>query len=643
MDAFDSQNDASIFADHFSVGSSDGFFERFLPGRSRRIVVAVRKGAEALRLLSDRQLQDVCKSIRERAQSQRIQSREPRTKKDSNLIPVLSIALEAVRRQTGRIMHDVQLQAAFGLIQGSIVEMQTGEGKTLSALPAVLYHALSGEGVHVSTPNHYLAHRDHGELAGVYESLGITCRLLPDVDPAGDLIGKREAYLADVTYGPGYEFGFDYLRDQLAMHASEDLPLGQRRMMDFQGKSLAVETVMRRLACALVDEADNVLIDDACSPLVLSESPQVDAPDKEAILLAQRVCQDLRSEEDFRIQSRQAQLTEQGSVAAHKPSIPIPMEQLVRPWASYIENALQARYCYQDEIDYVRTEDRIKIVDKTTGRIFDDRTWNAGLHQAIEAKEGLSPTPDTIPLAQITRQRFFQLYRHLGGMTGTAQSCRTEFARVYRLGLCVLKPRLPSKRIELPLRTFVEPTAKWEAIAQSVREMHGSGRPVLVGTNTISDSLIVSDLLTSIRLPHAILNGCQNAEESEIISRAGQRGAITIATNMAGRGTDIALGEGVCELGGLHVIVAECHELARVDRQLVGRGARQGDPGSAQAFLSSQDPILAQHANWLSEAIYRMAKGKPEVDADLSFQIKKVQQAVERSQFDSRLRLLEQT
>ena len=551
----------------------------------------------------------------------------------------LSLMWEALRRACGVELYDLQLRAALGLLRGDIVEMQTGEGKTFSCAPAAYLRALSGKGVHVATPNFYLAERDCQLLQPAFAMLGVTAGLLPE---RADDSAKRTAYRCDITYGSGYEFGFDYLRDQIALQRLQKVDLGRRLLDALNGDAATLKTIQRPLYCAVVDEADQVLLDDAGSPLVLSGEATRAAPDAAACELASRIAESLLPEQHYtlNLSTRQLRLQSPGIERIHQSDIRPPLRTLARPWSDYVEQALRARWLYQRDVHYVVVDDQVRIVDDASGRIFADRTWRDGLHQAIQTKEGLPVLSDGLVLAQITRQRFYRQYPLLSGMTGTAAGCESELRRVYRTSVASLPPRLPSRRVIHPLRSFASSEQKWSAVVESVRHYHDAGRPVLIGAHSILDSQHLAELLAEAGLPVDLLNGRQDAQEADVIARAGRPKAITIATNLAGRGTDIKLHDSVGELGGLHVIVAECHESRRVDRQLIGRCARQGDPGSSQTFVSAEDSLLQRYAPWLADWIRSTADQRGEVYLDLTPRIQRIQRLAEQSQYAARAALL---
>jgi preprotein translocase subunit SecA len=552
----------------------------------------------------------------------------------------LSLACEALRRAHGVKLYDVQLVAAIALIRRRIVQMQTGEGKTCSGLTAAAVLGMAGRGVHVATPNAYLAERDQQLAAPVLSALGMSAGLLPERTESAK---KAAAYDCDVTYGTGHEFGFDYLRDQLTLRQEQRESPGTgllRRLR--QGMTTRRSTLQRGLEFAIVDEADSVLMDDAGSPLVLSLAPPRPAEDAAAHLTALELAARLVPEQHFVLDPATGVtvLTSEGVRRSHSSDVAIPVAQLVRPWSEYVQQALRARYLFRRDVHYVINDQEVRIVDETTGRIFEDRSWQDGLHQAIEAREGLTITAEKESTAQITRQRFYRLYGHLCGMTGTATGCEREFAEVYGLQVQEIPLRIPSARQLLPIRYFSAQRYKWQAITEEIRRVQLTGRPVLAGTRSIADSEQLAERLQRQGIAHQLLNGMQNAAEAGIIERAGQPGAVTIATNLAGRGTDIVLSPEVRRIGGLHVIVAECQTSGRMDRQLIGRCGRQGDPGSARIFVSAEDGLLTLHGPWLSTAICREADAAGESHADFSAQLQRIQSSAERQQRDARLQLL---
>jgi preprotein translocase subunit SecA len=551
-----------------------------------------------------------------------------------------ALMTEALRRRCGVTLYDVQLQASATLVRGGVAEMQTGEGKTFACAPATYLLGLTGLGVHVVNPNAYLAQRDFSQLAPAYEMLGASAGLLRDGDTP---TAKRAAYLSDVTYGTGYEFGFDFLRDRLAERSEVARGLGESILNHLRGGESPTQlaVVQRPLHAAIIDEVDNVLLDEAGSPLMISGPVAQLAADAEAHRLALDVVADLGRDRDYRLDAATGflQLTDTGMERIHASHWRIPLSLLVRTWAEYVELAIRARFLLFRDVHYVVDDQRVQIVDGCTGRIFSDRTWQDGLHQAVEAKEGIPITADRVPLAQITRQRYYRLYQRLCGMTGTAAGCEREFQGVYKLQVNPIPLRVPSRREIWPTRFFDCAAAKCRGIAQSVLDLLSAGRPVLVGTRSILDSERLAASFRDHWIEFALLNGRQDEEEAAIVARAGQPDAVTIATDLAGRGTDIRLGPGVAERGGLHVILAECHDSARVDRQLIGRCARQGDPGSAQMFVSAEDSLIQRSGPWLGEWMGQYGNRDGEVTLDLTGQLRRLQRMVERRDFANRCAL----
>ena len=546
-----------------------------------------------------------------------------------------AFAVEAIRRVHGKTLHDVQLLGGLVLANGAIAEMATGEGKTLTGAAPAYVHALSGRGVHVMTSNSYLAGRDCEELRPVFEMLGLTVAVLPEQAPAHV---KRPLYDCDVVYGNGFEFGFDYLRDQIAMRQVKAAALGVVVRQRLMGGLSPRVTMQRGLNFAIVDEADHVMLDDAISPLLISEAAPGEAPDAEAHRVALKLASELQASVDYEFDRSRGlvRLSSVGRDKVHATVDQISMAVLIRPWSLYVEAALKARLLFHRDGEYIVHEDEVQIVDGSTGRIMPDRTWSDGLHQAILAKEHLAITPDTRSLARITRQRFLRLYRTLSGMTGTATGGEREFQSIYHVEVRAIPLRLPTQRKILTSRFFATSEAKWLAIAADVEARHASGQPILVGTRCIASSVRLAALLQDRELCFELLNGRQDKSEAEIVSQAGQLHAITIATNLAGRGTDIKPSPAALAAGGLHVICSEPYESHRVDRQLIGRGARQGQAGTAQIFVSAEDDLLVEHGASLASRIITLADLRHECQTDLTTALRKLQTEVERQA--SRLR-----
>ena len=500
--------------------------------------------------------------------------KSPNSPFDDLLPPTFSLVVEAVRRILSITLYDEQLLGGMALARGEIAEIPTGEGKTLVASLAAALFAARGRGVHVMTVNSYLANRDFELLQPVFAKLGLSTGLISDaVDPHS----KSAAYRRDITYGPGYEFGFDYLRDR--KHANlAPRKLGDAFLNRLTNEDVAGQRLQHDHAFAIVDEADSVMIDEATTPLVLADHDTLDA-DAWVFRLADKVARGLRPDEDYVLNPSQGMIDclTAGNLRIQKSMPRLAGRRLTRPWKTYVENAIRARALLHKDEHYVVRHGEIQIVDRPTGRIFSDRTWREGLHQAVQAKEHVEVTAESRSTATISRQRFLGLYEHLCGMTGTARECRRELASVYGTSVTAIPPHLPEQREQWPLRVFTESGRKLAAIAQSAREISSEGRPVLIGSPSISASLELSRCLGNI--DHVVLNGTQDATEAEIIARAGEGGTITVATNMAGRGTDIAIDEQVASVGGLHVIVSEPQSSMRAERQLIGRASRQGKTG----------------------------------------------------------------
>lgn len=609
------------------VGQWWARFPRRLQGRWSRAhwpaqLAEIRRQAAALQDLSPAGLLEVSLNLREALH------RQP---EELRWTEGCALAAEALRRTLGITLHDVQLQAAAAMLAGQVVEMHTGEGKTYACFPVALVHALAGRGVHVATPNPYLAERDCRLLQPCFGVVGLTAGLLPErCEPSL----KRQAYLCDATYGTAYEFGFDYLRDQVALRSSASRPLGERLSRLAEGE-LGTEpaTAQRGLAAVIIDEIDHVLLDDATSPLVLSVASPDEAPDAAVHLAARQLLPQLTAAVHFITDSwtQRVELTPAGLERIHATDVAVPLDLLLRTWSEYVEQALHAEHSMRRDIHYVVDQGQVRIVDQSTGRIFQDRSWKDGLHQAVEAKEGLRITAEKQSLAQITRQRFFRLYERVCGATGTARGCDAEFRSVYQLGIQAIPLRIPSLRQDWPMRAFATAAAKFAAIVDSTAKLQASGRPVLIGTSSIADSEHLRDLCLAAGISCQVLNGRQDAVEAEVISRAGQSRTVTIATHLAGRGTDIRLGPGVAGCGGLHVIVADCHASERTTRQLIGRCARQGDPGSTQVFVSAEDPVILRYGAWLAVFLRRNAGPDGELPRDLSGPVLRIQRAADRA------------
>ena len=504
------------------------------------------------------------------------------------LLPeAFALVRETSRRVLGMPHFPVQLMGGTALFEGRIAEMQTGEGKTLTAtLPAFL-HALAGLGCHVITTNDYLARRDVELMGPVFERLGLTVgRVCAESTPDQ----RREAYASDITYGTAQEIGFDFLRDRLQQ------PPGLLSMIDSTDPlSQSASTVQRGHHFALIDEADSILIDEARTPLIIGLELPNDPATVHLFRWSCRTIAKLQREVDYTYEPehRRVKLTRPGCrnvLLLSKSSLlaSVDTERIYE----HIEQALTAKLGFRRDRDYVIVKDEVQIVDESTGRIMDGRKWQGGLHQSIEAKERLPISAATGEAARVTLQSFFRLYTHVAGMTGTGSPARRELKHVYGRRVTVIPTHRPCIRRGLASRVFATMEAKRIAVIDEIERRHATGQPLLVGTPSVAASEALGAMLKSRGLRHEILNAYLHEQEAELISRAGESGAITIATNMAGRGTDIKLAEATRSLGGLHVIATEMHSSARIDRQLIGRAARQGDPGSFQFFLSLEDELF---------------------------------------------------
>ena len=510
-------------------------------------------------------------------------------------VEAIALIAESVRRTHGLVPHDVQLHAGHILAAGHLGEMATGEGKTLVALLPAFCFALAGRGVHVATVNSYLAERDCEFARPAFERLGMSVGLLVEKASKAE---KHKAYASHVTYGVGTEFGFDYLRDQLAIRALGEV---RPRFHDIlSGRSQArPDVVQRGHAFAVIDEADSVLIDEARSPLIVATGARNPHATPQMFHLADRIAAGLRDGEHFTREapSQRLTLTRDGTRRALEMLTDDVLPHLLRIWQGYVEQALHARHRLRRDVHYVVTDGKVVIVDEFTGRPCPDRTWRDGMHQAVEACARVTVTEENSSEATITRPSYFQLYEKVCGMSGTAREAASELRECYRLTSSVIPLNRPSRRELLPDRVFATRAAKLNAVAGEIARRRETGQPVLIGTRTIENSEALAETLTALRIPFRLLNAKQNAQEAAIIERAGELGGVTIATNMAGRGAHIPVPEESLRAGGLHVIGLERHESARIDRQLIGRCARQGQPGSAQFFLALDDDLVARHAS----------------------------------------------
>jgi preprotein translocase subunit SecA len=519
-----------------------------------------------------------------------------------------ALVREATRRQLGMPQYDTQLVAGRIMLGDRLAEMATGEGKTLAAALTAATAAMAGIPVHVITANDYLVARDAEMLAPVYRYLGLT---VGSVTQPMDQAARRAAYGCNVTYCTAKELVFDYLRDRLVRRDMSSHLHERLRALD-SGLAQPSTLLLRGLWMALIDETDSILIDEARTPFILSQSRVNDRQQtyfKEALQLAIR----LRPGVDFRLDpgTRQAILTDSGREALDATAASIGgLWRDRRHREEVITLALAAHHLYARDRDYLVRDGQILMIDQITGRIAPGRVWSKGLHQLLEVKDGCKPTGEMETIAQITYQRFFPRYLRLCGMSGTLAEAARELRSMYGLSIARVPLRKPSKRVTFPLRVYVRREEKWQAVIERVQALRSEGRPVLIGTDSVTDTDHLSYRLTAHGFQHVVLNARDDREEAEIVARAGQMDRITVTTNMAGRGTDIQLAPGVAERGGLHVICCQHNASARIDRQLQGRCARQGDPGSVETILSLEDPLIVQFwPRWLRKVLGARASG----------------------------------
>ncbi|MBU1291894.1 preprotein translocase subunit SecA, partial [Patescibacteria group bacterium] len=574
-------------------------------------------------------------------------SEELKKKAHKNLDDILPEAFALVREAAKRTLNqrhfDSQLVGGIVLHQGKIAEMKTGEGKTLAATLAVYLNALAGQGVHVVTVNDYLSRRDVNWMGPVYHLLGLTCSCLnhekaylfePQAKPDENEVTiemenlkevtRKDAYAADITYGTNNEFGFDYLRDNMA----PNLEIMAQREPNF----------------AIIDEVDSILIDEARTPLIIS------MPDAESTKLYEQFCQitpQLKENTDYNIdeKARAASLTEEGINKVEKIlGLDNIYEQGGIRYVHHLEQALRAQVLFKRDKNYVVKDGQVIIVDEFTGRLMPGRRYSDGLHQALEAKEKVNVQQESRTLASITFQNYFRMYQKLSGMTGTAITSAEEFHEVYKLEVIIIPTNKPMVRNDLSDSVYKTEKGKFMAIAHEVKERHQKGQPVLIGTVSIEKNELLSAYLKKVGVPHQILNAKNHEQEAKIISQAGQKGTVTVATNMAGRGVDIVLADGVVQLGGLCVIGTERHEARRIDDQLRGRSGRQGDPGSSQFFVCLEDELMRIFGGDRIKSMMEMLK----IPEDQPIENKMVSKAIESAQgkiegynFDIRKHILE--
>src|SRR6266540_1854456 len=602
-------------------------------GEGRRLKRLAEQGEYVLSLqpefekLSDGDLQAKTAEFR-----QRLENGEPL---EDLLFEAYAAIREAFRRDRGVELFKVQVMGGIVLHEGDIAEMKTGEGKTFVATQPLYLNALPGTGVHLVTVNDYLAKRDRDWTASVYERLGMRTAYIENMMPFAE---RREAYAADVTYGTNSEFGFDYLRDNMAV--------------SLEG------VVQRGHSYAIVDEVDSILIDEARTPLIISGEPETAEKVYYDFARIAKQLVGVRAKPKSKLNPTEEEPGDYEYDEKHKTVSPretaieaveraLRIENLYDPrnvqLVNHLNQALKPESLYQRDVDYVVQDGEVKIVDEFTGRIMEGRRWSEGLHQAVEAKEGMAIQEENVTLATITLQNYFRLYEKLGGMTGTAKTEEKEFVEIYGLHVVEIPTNVPVARADQNDYIFKTKDAKWNAVVGDIAERHGDGQPVLVGTIAVETSEYLAQLLDRRGIPHNVLNAKQHEREAEIIKDAGQLGAVTIATNMAGRGVDIKLGEGVIDAGGLYVLGTERHEARRIDNQLRGRSGRQGDPGESRFYLSGEDDLVRLFAGDRIKNImerFKLPEDQPMEAKILSNQIEGAQKKVEEQNFVMRKNVL---
>ena len=565
--------------------------------------------------MSDDELKAAFEEIKQEVQ-------EEKKTLDDVLEDSFAITREASKRVLGMRHYDVQLIGGMVLHEGKIAEMKTGEGKTLVATLPIVLNAMSGKGVHLVTVNDYLAKRDATEMGELYSFLGYTTGVI--LESIHDFEEKKKAYAADITYGTNNEFGFDYLRDNMS-YAKDQM-------------------VQRGHNYVIVDEVDSILIDEARTPLIISGPTNRNLQD---YIKADHVAKQMEKEKHFTVdeKDRVVLLTEEGITKAEEL---FGVENLYSPENAnlphMLDNALKANYLFEKDVDYVVRDGEVVIVDEFTGRLSEGRRYSEGLHQALEAKENVEIKEETQTLADITFQNYFRMYEKLAGMTGTAQTEATEFAQIYGLDVISIPTNVPVQRKDHNDLIYKTEQEKFEAVIEKVKELHKKGQPVLIGTASIEKSEALHQLLKKEKIPHTVLNAKNHEQEGEIIKHAGEKGAVTIATNMAGRGVDIKVSDEVKELGGLYIIGTERHENRRIDNQLRGRSGRQGDPGTSQFYLSLEDNLLRIFGSDKIKSIMErlgVEDGEYIESKMVSRAVEKAQKKVETMHFEGRKHIVE--
>lgn len=597
-----------------------GFIQKLLGNKNAKEIKRIRSIVEEINGLEPSLLSLSDTSLR--AKTEEFKERLAKGETLDDILPeAFAVVREASKRVLGMRHFDVQMIGGIVLHRGNIAEMRTGEGKTLVATLPVYLNALSGKGVHVVTVNDYLAKRDSEWMGRLYNFLGLSTGLIV----AGlDYDQRKQSYGADITYGTNNEFGFDYLRDNMVIHADQ--------------------MVQRPLNYAIVDEVDSILIDEARTPLIISGPGERST---ERYYELAKIVPHLVKDEDYTIDEKQKTIapTDEGIAKVEKM---LHIENLYDSSNLELNHllsaSLRAYAMMERDKDYVVKDGEVVIVDEFTGRLMFGRRYSDGLHQAIEAKEGLRVERESQTLASITFQNYFRMYGKLSGMTGTAKTEEQEFNNIYGLEVYEIPPNKELARIDMPDLIFKTKEAKYRAVVRDVVERHKTGQPILVGTTSITQSEMLSDMLTKAGVPHNVLNAKHHEKEAEIVANAGQYGMVTIATNMAGRGTDISLGEGVAELGGLHILGTERHESRRIDNQLRGRSGRQGDNGSSQFFLSLEDDLMrifgADNIAGMMDKL-GMEEDEPIEHSLITKSIERAQKKVENHNFNIRKYILE--
>ncbi|MGA2031041.1 MAG: preprotein translocase subunit SecA [Thermoguttaceae bacterium] len=559
---------------------------RWLLSRWSALVPQINALEPQMMALSDTQLRKQSLSVRYRAKSGVPLGRL--------LVEAYALVREAGRRKVNMRHFDVQLLGGIAMFHRSIVEMQTGEGKTLAATLPLYLHALLGKGCHLATVNDYLARRDAEWMGPIYEALGLTVGVVETQMSQGD---RRKAYGCDITYGTAKEFGFDFLRDRLLLRRIAE---GQGDLLGGmlgEGKGGGNESAVQGPPYfALVDEADSILIDEARTPLIISALPTEEQKlEVECYKWSSSVAHEFVDDEDYEFdhEKKSVELTREGRQKCRLLAKPATLDEvgMVNIYR-YLEQAILVDREYKLDRQFVIRDGEVVIVDEFTGRLAEGRKWREGIHQAVEAKEDVEVTVATGQAARITVQDFFLRYERLAGMTGTAMDSARELRKIYRCHVLPIPTNKPAIRQRLKTQVFGTADNKWVAVVAEVCQMHAEGRPVLIGTRSIDKSEQLSRLLHERGVEHQVLNANHIAAEADIVAQAGQASRVTVSTNMAGRGTDIKLGDGIAQKGGLHVILTEMHDASRIDRQLIGRCGRQGDPGTYRQYLSLDDDLL---------------------------------------------------